>query len=93
MTAGEVVGVVQHAHETLINVDCNECGVEHAVSVCATDQSRCVRPGDFVWTQSMTVYWSSNDLGLEDVPLNRHRTYFDGTHPCCLAPKSEEEPL
>lgn len=91
MTAGEVVGVVQRPHETLINVDCTECGADHAISVCSTDQSRCVRPGDFVWTQGMTVYWSSKELGIEDVSLNRHRTLFDGTHPCCNAPQLEEE--
>ena len=90
MRCGTVVGVTLHPDRVTATLsDAKDYGRESVVELCRDPRRRhtlaslCVRPGDYIWTQSFTALWTPHDFaGLKDVHLDMHRTDWRGGHPC-----------
>lgn len=86
MISGYVTKVIHHDDYLLLLLRSEER--DSRVEVCRTAASLAIRPGDHIWSQAGWLMWSSQDYGIEDVKLNRHRTNWNGTHPCgCESPE------
>ena len=51
-------------------------GDESAVYA-SSEQAKFVEPGDQIWWQSGTIYWSNQKGSLKDIPIQKIRFSFD----------------
>lgn len=93
MKDGHVFGVVIKPNHVLVVVqrDNDPDYREQVIRLCLSNESKAIRVGDFLWTQSDSAYWSSENYKIKDVKLPLHRTLWNGKHPCCNAPDSDAE--
>lgn len=85
MRFGKVVGVKQRPDRVDVVILDEEDGYAEAIiSLCNNNKSRSIRPRDMVWAsdERANAHWSSNSLGVHDIPVPLHKTRWDGTHSC-----------